>query len=96
MPDTSMEAKTPAIFPSSENNITTNGRGPLTRLIEFDRQRPGIPGEHLMTAALGGWLMRSAARRRSMMGRVLSMAAGGLLLARAASGRDGVRRFMRR
>jgi len=78
---------------------TTDGahsrESPIARLIEFDRRRPGIPGEHLMTAAVGGWLIRSAARRRSMAGRLLSIAAGGLLLARSASGREGWGRFLR-
>ncbi|WP_119155380.1 hypothetical protein [Caldimonas tepidiphila] len=64
-------------------------------LRRYDRSRRGFAGEHLGTAGLGLTLLRSAGRRRSMFGRLLSMLAGGALLYRAASGRKGVRRFMR-
>jgi uncharacterized membrane protein len=61
----------------------------LNRIREFDRRRPGLPGEHFLVAAAGSWLLRSAKRRRRL-GRALALLAGGALLVRAASGRDGI------
>lgn len=61
----------------------------LNRLKEFDRRRPNFPGEHLIVATIGASLLRSAARR-SGAGRILSLLAGGALMARAASGRGGI------
>lgn len=80
------------LFPSTEQPPQ---RSAFKRLVEFDQQRPGIPGEHLMTAAVGGWLLKSALRRGSPMSRLFKIVAGGLLLARSASGRDGLARFTR-
>jgi uncharacterized membrane protein len=67
----------------------------FNRIRQFDQRRPGFPGEHFIVAALGTSLLNSA-RRRSGLGRVLSMVAGGALLARAASGRDGLARLQKR
>ena len=68
----------------------------LQRIQEMDRRRPGVPGEHILTAATGSWLLRSAFRRRTALGKVVSTLAGGALLYRAASGRDGLARLVRR
>lgn len=87
-PDTANQS---TLFPTSDD--ARSHAGIVDRLLTFDRRRAGIPGEHLMTAAVGGWLLRSALRRRSPMAMVLSIVAGGLLLARSASGRDGLARF---
>lgn len=67
----------------------------LATLRDFDRRRPGLPGEHTITAGLGAMLLRSAMRRRSGLGKLLVFAAGAGLLWRAASGRGGLRRLMR-
>jgi hypothetical protein len=67
----------------------------LNRLREFDRRRASFPGEHLIVAAVGASMLRSA-RRRSGIGRALALLAGGALLARASSGRDGLARLSRR
>lgn len=88
---TAREYRSP--FPSSSDEAPRQNA--LSRLIEFDRTRPGFPGEHLAVAAVGGWLVRSALRRRSRLAMLLSVVAGGLLLARAASGRDGLARLKR-
>jgi uncharacterized membrane protein len=66
----------------------------LNRIQEFDRRRPSFPGEHWIVAAVGSWLLRSSGRRRGIA-RVLTLVAGGALLARAASGRDGLARLTR-
>jgi len=67
----------------------------VSRIRAFDRQRASFPGEHLIVAAVGSSLLRSALRRRTGVGRVLALVAGGALLARAASGRDGLARLAR-
>ncbi|MGZ9029809.1 MAG: hypothetical protein ACXW2G_00465 [Burkholderiaceae bacterium] len=65
----------------------------LKQIKDFDRRRPGLPGEHFFTALTGSWLLRSAARRRTLLGKALAALAGGALLYRAASGRDGLARL---
>jgi uncharacterized membrane protein len=67
----------------------------VSRIRAFDQRRASFPGEHLIVAAVGSSLLRSAARRGGA-GRVLALLAGGALLARAASGRDGLARLARR
>jgi uncharacterized membrane protein len=67
----------------------------LAALRDYDRRRPGLPGEHLFTATAGAALLRAAPRRRSGLGKALAFAAGAALLWRAASGRDGIRRLVR-
>jgi uncharacterized membrane protein len=67
----------------------------LSSLKQFDQRRPSLPGEHLMTLGAGTALLRAAGRRRSRLGKAITLAAGAALLWRALSGRDGVRRLMR-
>jgi len=59
-----------------------------------DERRPSFPGEHWLVATAGMWLLRRGARTPVM--RLASMAAGAALLLRAAGGRDGLRRLIRR
>lgn len=66
----------------------------LDRLVQFDRQRPNIPGEHWLAFAAGLYLLLQ--RRRSAAGRLASTAAGALLVARALSGRDGAIAYLER
>ena len=66
----------------------------LEKVVEFDRNRKSFPGEHFIVAAVGSMLLNGA-RRRTGVGRWLRVLAGGALLARAASGRDGLARAFR-
>ena len=66
----------------------------IQRLRDFDQRRPSLPGEHFIVGAVGSMLI-NAARRRTGVGRILALVAGGALLARAASGRDGLARIAR-
>ena len=68
----------------------------LQQIKDFDRRRRGLPGEHLLTAVTGSWLLRSASRRRTVLGKAIAALAGGALLYRAASGRDGLARLTNR
>jgi hypothetical protein len=62
-------------------------RSRLDRLREFDARRAGFPGEHWLAFGLG--LVLLLRQRRSTAGRLLSIGAGALLVARSLSGRDG-------
>jgi uncharacterized membrane protein len=66
----------------------------LASLRKADHERIGFPGEHLLTFGAGTALLRSAARRRSLPGKLLSLALGGALIWRAASGREGLRKLL--
>ena len=60
----------------------------IERLRQWDERRASLPGEHWMTAAIGLYLLLRP--RRSLPARLASSAAGGLLVARALAGRDGL------
>ncbi len=60
-----------------------------------DQARPSVPGEHWLTASAGMWLLTSAGKRPTMAGRLVFGGLGLALLARAASGRDGLSRLKR-
>ena len=72
-----------------------NMRNILREVRNYDRNRPGFPGEHWLVAAAGFALCRSAFTRRSSAGRALALVAGTALVYRAASGRDGLARLTR-
>ena len=59
----------------------------IDRLLAFDAQRESLPGEHWLAFGLGLYLLLR--RRRSVAGRLLSLAAGALFVTRALTGRDG-------
>jgi hypothetical protein len=59
----------------------------VSRLRDFDRNRPGWPGEHWMAFAAGVYLLLRSPR--SLTARLACRGAGALLVARALSGRDG-------
>ena len=62
---------------------------------KYDVQRPSFKGEHWLTMGTGLALLLAARRSRSPITRKLGSAAGGALLLRAASGRDGVAKLLR-
>jgi hypothetical protein len=67
----------------------------LRQIKAFDEQRPGFPGEHwlVLGTGLGVWLL--SRRSRSMATRSLGMLAASALVARAASGREGLSKALR-
>jgi hypothetical protein len=72
-------------------------RGPqswLSALQRYDAQRPAIPGEHWFALGAGVLLLLAGARSRSPLGRGLKTALGTALIGRAASGRDGLARWL--
>ena len=60
----------------------------IERLRRYDQARPGLPGEHWFALAAGLWLLTRG--RASTLERIAALAAGVALVARAASGRDGL------
>jgi hypothetical protein len=62
----------------------------IESLREWDRNRPGVAGEHWLVLGAGLLAMRRAGRSRSVAGRLIGHAVGTALMARAASGRGGV------
>ncbi len=62
----------------------------LQRVKEWDDQRPSLPGEHWFALGLGLLVTSRAQRSRSIVGRLAGNAVAVALMARAASGKDGV------
>lgn len=65
------------------------------RIKQYDEERPGFPGEHwlVLAAGVGAWLITR--RHPSVMVKTLGTVAGTALVARAASGRDGLSKVLR-
>lgn len=57
---------------------------------QWDAARTGFPGEHWLVLGAGLLALRTASRSRGFVGRTLGRMVGGALIARAASGRDGL------
>lgn len=74
--------------------MQTKAKDCLKQCIEYDDARESAPGEHFMTAATGIALIFSALGSRYKAAAVLKGVAAGALLWRAASGRDGVRKWV--
>lgn len=65
-------------------------RQKINEVRHWDAARPGFPAEHWLVLGAGLLAMRSASRSRGFIGRMVGRAVGSALIARAASGRDGV------
>ena len=66
----------------------------LQQLKDWDDRRPSFPGEHWLVLAAGIAVLLAARRSPSPVMRALGPVAGGALLARAASGRDGLAKML--
>ncbi|MEO8248093.1 MAG: hypothetical protein ABI589_01880 [Burkholderiales bacterium] len=62
----------------------------LTKLKELDEERPNVPGEHGLALAAGLALIFLTRNRKSVFTRTVSRAAGAAVVARAATGREGL------
>lgn len=71
-------------------SIDMTDKNPLRDAQQWDKARPGFPGEHWLVFGAGVLLMHRSGRSRSWISRTLGRAAGAALVARAASGQDGV------
>lgn len=68
---------------------------PLARLKQFDDSRDNLPGEHWLTLATGIGLWLATRKHPSGVVRLLAGIAGGVLVARAASGTQVPRQLRR-
>ena len=67
----------------------------IRQLKAYDDARPGFPGEHWLVLAAGLWAWRASSRHRSFAVRTVGSLAATALVARAASGRDGLAKVLR-
>lgn len=67
----------------------------LRALQQADARRPDLPGEQAAVLGLGVLLLLGAGHSRSLAGRLLVAAAGGALIARAATRQGGLERLAR-
>lgn len=65
-------------------------RQKINDLRHWDAARPSFPAEHWLVLGAGLLALRGAGRSRGLIGRMVGRAVGGALIARAASGRDGM------
>ncbi|RYF27754.1 MAG: hypothetical protein EOO33_03325 [Comamonadaceae bacterium] len=73
--------------------MTTSVRESVRDLIDYDDTRASAPFEHCAAALAGGGLIAGAWLARSRCGAVFQAVLGGMLLMRAASGQDGLRKW---
>lgn len=67
----------------------------LKKIKRYDDARPGIPGEHLLVLGAGLVLWLASRRHRSALVRAAGLLGGTALVTRAASGRDGLSKWVR-
>ena len=67
----------------------------LQKLRRYDHGRPGMPGEHWIVLAVGVGSWMATCRHRSVVVRTLGAVASTALVARAASGREGLSKLLR-
>lgn len=63
---------------------------PIRKLIQYDAQRPSLPGEHWVVAATGVTTLLGARHQRSRLGQLVALISGTLMIVRAFSGRDSI------
>jgi hypothetical protein len=68
---------------------------PLQKLKAADEARPGLPGEHWLVLALGVALWQVTRRHRNPLVRTVGALGATTLVARAASGREGLSKVLR-
>ena len=68
---------------------------PLEKIKMADEAREGFPGEHWLVLALGIALWQVTRRNRNYLVRTLGVLGATTLVARAASGREGLSRVLR-
>lgn len=73
--------------------METSVRDCVQELITYDDARASAPYEHCATAALGVGLILCALRAHGRGRAVLHATLAGILLARAAAGTDGLRKW---
>lgn len=72
------------------SNLISKTQQQLQAARDWEQKRKSFPGEHWIVLGAGVAVMLASRRSASPVVRALGAAAGGALVARAASGRDGV------
>ncbi len=72
------------------SNFISKTQQQLQAARDWEQNRESFPAEHWIVLGVGVALLLASRRSTSPITRALGSAAGGALLARAASGRDGV------
>lgn len=72
-----------------------NTHGLIDGLRRLDAERPTLPAEHWLKLS-AGMVLLLAGGRGSFVARTLSIAAGGVLVYKAFSGRDGLTEMLKR
>ena len=67
----------------------------LQKLKRYDHGRPGMPGEHWIVLAVGVGAWMATCRHHSVVVKMLGAVASVALVARAASGREGLGTLLR-
>ncbi len=68
---------------------------PLEKIKAADEARPGFPGEHWLVLALGIALWQVTRKHRNYVVRSAGLLGASALVARAASGREGLSKVLR-
>lgn len=68
---------------------------PLEQLKAADEARPGFPGEHWIVLALGIAMWQFTRKNRSWVARTTGSMLATMMVARAASGHDGLSKILR-
>lgn len=68
---------------------------PLEKIKAADAARPGFPGEHWLVLAIGIGLWQVTRKHRNVLVRTAGALGASALVARAASGREGLSRVLR-
>ena len=76
------------------SNLISRSRQQLQSCQDWDQRRESFPAEHWIVLGIGVALLIASRRSTSPVTRALGSAAGGAMLARAASGRDGVAKLV--
>jgi hypothetical protein len=72
-----------------------NEPSPLEKIKAADEARPGFPGEHWLVLAIGVGLWQVTRKSPNFLVRTIGALGATTLVARAASGRDGLSRVLR-
>lgn len=75
-------------------NLISKSSQQLQSYRNWDKRREGFPAEHWIVLGAGVAVFLVSRRSTSPVVRALGSAAGGAMLARAASGRDGVAKLV--
>lgn len=90
VPQSAPAAALPAVWQEAPDEPS-----PLEKMKRVDEAREGFPGEHWLALALGIGLWQVTRRHRWWAVRALGSLGASMLVARAASGRDGLASVLR-